>query len=54
MIDMTTYKAQLFGMKVKLAAYGIQNNPNGRNYKCKNCGFEYHCMEYSHLRGKQP
>lgn len=49
---MITYKAQMLGIKVELIseAYtssicpicGSINHTNNRNYKCANCGFEYH------------
>lgn len=52
MIDMLTYKAQLMGIDVVLVseeytsqscpACGSRNHSKGRNYKCQNCGFEYH------------
>jgi len=50
--SMVRYKAQLVGINVKAIseAYtsktcpvcGAENKPKGRNYKCTNCGFEYH------------
>lgn len=52
MVNMLTYKAQLFGMDIKLIpeyytsqtcpVCGSRNHPTNRNYKCQNCGFEYH------------
>ncbi|MCD6550697.1 transposase [Thermotoga sp.] len=51
-IEMITYKAELFGIEVKMVseAYtskecpvcGSRNHPNGRNYRCGECGFSYH------------
>jgi len=52
LIEMIRYKAEQFGIEVKLISEantsktcpvcGAKNNPNGRRYHCKACGFEYH------------
>ncbi len=52
MIEMITYKAERFGIEVKLVSEAYtskecpvcrsRNHPNGRNYRCSKCGFEYH------------
>ncbi len=49
---MLEHKAELFGISVvKISeSYtsktcqicGKENKPDGRNYKCQSCGFEYH------------
>jgi putative transposase len=49
---MIEYKAKLVGMGVKLQneantskrcpSCGTHNNPDGRDYSCSSCGFEYH------------
>ncbi|WP_241240724.1 RNA-guided endonuclease TnpB family protein [Thermotoga sp. Ku-13t] len=51
-VEMMRYKAEQFGIEVRLiseantsktcSVCGEKNDPNGRRYHCKACGFEYH------------